>query len=188
MATGKQPSVPEEGRSDPTELRSSPHAVVADVTGLDEARELIELLELNDIPPGSISLVGAETKDPRHDGQASDVAESKAFAELAKSTILGGSIGIVVGALLGLLMAYLIPDLSSLWGAVMGGLFGAGTGGAAGGMSVAKYSSPAWDETYQVDDDRHIQVAVHHRDKEVVDRSDEVMRGHVGDRIARLDS
>lgn len=188
MEAGQPQSVPEEGRSDLTELRSSPHAVMADVTGLDDARELIELLELNDIPPGSISLVGVETKDPRHDGQVSDVAESKAFAEVAKSTILGGSIGIVVGALLGLLMAYLIPDLSWSWGAVIGGLFGAGTGGAAGGMSIAKYSSPAWDETYQVDDDRQIQVAVHHRDKEVVDKSAEVMRGHVGDRVARLDN
>lgn len=188
MVNRPQPSVPEEGRSDPAELKASPHAVVADVAGLDDARALIEQLELNDIPPGSISLVGAHGKDPRHEEKASDVAESKAFADVAKSTILGGSIGILMGSVLGLLMAYLIQDLSWFWGAFVGGLFGAGAGGAAGGMSIAKYSSPAWDETYQVEEDRQIQVAVHHRERSVVDRSDEVMRGHVGDRVTRLDS
>lgn len=179
--------VPQEGRASMESIEQSPHLVFADVEDLDVARSLIEELELNGVPSVSIELLGAETKDPREPSRESDVAESRAFADVAKSTIIGGSLGIVIGSLLGLLMAYLIPDLTAAWGALMGGLFGAGIGGAAGGISIVKYSSPAWDETYQVEDDATPRVAVHHADEEIVDRSEEMMRRHVGEGVTRHD-
>ena len=162
--------------------------MIADVEGLDAARLLIEDLEKHGTPSVSIELVGAATKDPGSPGRESDVAESDAFADLSKSTIVGGSLGIVIGGLLGLLMAYLIPGLTWPWGAVIGGLFGAGVGGAAGGMSVAKYSSPAWDETYQVEDSGRLRVAVHHADEEVVEEAEETMARHAVGRIERSGS
>jgi F0F1-type ATP synthase assembly protein I len=176
------------GRADYSAMQQAPHSVIASVADLDQARRLIEDLENHGIPTPAIALLGATTKDPSHPKRESDVAESAAFAQLAKSVIIGGMAGILVGAMLGLLMASLIADLETGWGLVMGGVFGAGVGGAAGGISVAKYSSPAWDETYQVDDEAgDLAVAVHHVDREVVDRAEEIVERHPTEGVTRPD-
>jgi F0F1-type ATP synthase assembly protein I len=175
------------GRADHSAMEQAPHSVIASVDGLDQARRLIEDLEDHGIPTPAIALLGATTKDPSHSDRESDIAESDAFAQLAKSVIIGGMAGIVVGALLGLLLASVIADLETAWGLVMGGVFGAGVGGAAGGISVAKYSSPAWDETYQVDASGDLAVAVHHVDREIVDSAEEVIGRHQTEKIVRHD-
>jgi hypothetical protein len=166
-------------------MEQAPHSVIASVGGLDQARRLIEDLENHGIPTPAIALLGATTKDPGHAGRESDIAESDALAQLAKSVIVGGMAGILVGATLGLLLAGVIPDLETGWGLVMGGVFGAGVGGAAGGISVAKYSSPAWDETYQVDEAGDLAVAVHHVDREIVDEAEEIIERHPTEKVVR---
>lgn len=185
--TASNGNEPQQGRSELADLKQSPHYVIADVDDLDSARVLIEDLENHGTPTVAIELLGAHTKDPKSEDRESDVAESKAFADVSKSTIVGGVAGIVIGGLLGLVMALLIPDLTWPWGVVMGGLFGAGVGGAAGGMSVAKFSSPAWDETYQVEDDSRLRVAVHHAESEVVTAAYEVMERHSPRELERSD-
>jgi F0F1-type ATP synthase assembly protein I len=175
------------GRTDHSAMEQAPHSVIASVDGLDQARRLIEDLENHGIPTPAIELLGASLKDPSHSDRESDIPESDAFAQLAKSVIIGGMAGIVVGALLGLLLASVIADLETGWGLVMGGVFGAGVGGAAGGISVAKYSSPAWDETYQVDAAGDLAVAVHHEDREIVDSAEEIIGRHTAAKIVRPD-
>jgi F0F1-type ATP synthase assembly protein I len=185
----RHPDKPQEvpGRADRSAMRQAPHSVIASVADLDQARRLIEDLENHGIPTPAIALLGAKTKDPDHADRESDVAESDAFAQLAKSVIIGGMAGILVGAMLGLLLASVIADLATGWGLVMGGVFGAGVGGAAGGISVAKYSSPAWDETYQVEEAGDLAVGIHHVDQEVVDRAEEIIGRHRAERVVRPD-
>jgi len=181
-------AVPEMGRVAWAEIAGAPHAVVIEVPDLDAARALIEDLENRGIPSNAIALVDAHTKDQSPDDTESDVvAESGAFASLSKSVIGGGFLGMLVGGLLGFLMTLLIPDLEWYWGVVIGGVFGAGVGGAAGGISVAKYSSPAWDETYQVEDEPTVKVAVHHAEAEVVDEAETVMQREVDGEVERFD-
>jgi hypothetical protein len=175
------------GRADYSAMRQAPHSVIASVGDLDQSRRLIEDLENHGIPTPAIALLGATTKDPSHPNRESDVAESDAFGQLAKSVIIGGMVGILIGAVLGLLLASMIADLETAWGLVMGGVFGAGVGGAAGGISVAKYSSPAWDETYQIEEAGDLAVAVHHADREIVDRAEEIMGRHPTERVTRPD-
>lgn len=172
---------PEQGRAERAEIADAPWAVVADVPDIEAARALIEDLEKQGVPTTSIKLLDAETKDPQRDDTESDVAESAAFAKLSKSVLVGGGLGIALGSALGVLLALMIPDLVWYWGVIIGGLFGAAVGGAAGGMSVAKYSSPAWDETYQVEDARSVKVAVHQSEAEIVDNAESVMRRHIDD-------
>jgi hypothetical protein len=170
---------PEQGRAEWDEVAAAPHAVVGDVPDIEGARLLIEALEKQGIPANAIELLEAETKDPKKDTAKTDVADAKALGSLAKSVIVGGVLGLIIGGLLGALVSLLIINLEWYWGALMVALFGAAVGGAAGGMSVAKYSSPAWDETYQVEDDPRIKVAVHHSEPEVVDDAEAVMEQHV---------
>lgn len=186
MDAERDEPAPELGRAEWDEITDAPHAVVGEAPDIEAARRLIEDLENHGIPANAIELLETETKDPRAHDAESDVVESPAFANLSKSVVVGGTLGIVLGGLLGLLMSYLVPDLAWYWGATLGGLFGAAVGGAAGGMSVAKYSSPAWDETYQVEDTPEVKVAVHHSDPEVVEIAWSGMSRHV-DNVKRLD-
>lgn len=181
-------NTPEGGRADLSEISEAPHAAVALVSHLDDARALIEDLERQGVPANSIELVGVKTKEPRHDDAGSGVAESDALASLSKSAVAGGAAGILLGGLLGLAMSLLIPDLAWYWGVLIGALFGAGVGGTAGGISVAKYSSPAWDETYQVEEDESVRVAVHNADPDVVDRAMTVMNRHDPTELERYDN
>lgn len=188
MDAERHDPAPETGRVAWAEIADAPHAVVAEVPDLDTARALIEALENSGTPANAIALVDAHTKDPSRDDTESEVvAESGAFASLSKSVIVGGLLGMLAGGLLGFLMTLLIPDLEWYWGVVIGGVFGAGVGGAAGGISVAKYSSPAWDETYQVEDEPTVRVAVHHAGAEVVDEAETVMQRHVDGEVQRFD-
>jgi len=187
MDAERHDPTPETGRIAWAEIADAPHAVVADVPDLETARALIEALENSGTPANAIALVDAHTKDPSRSATENEaVAESGAFASLSKSVIVGGLIGMIVGGLLGLLMTLLTPDLEWYWSVVIGGVFGAGVGGAAGGISVAKYSSPAWDETYQVEDEPSVTVAVHHAEAEVVDEAESVMQRHDGE-VERFD-
>lgn len=186
MNAHDRPEVPEEGRADLSELADAPYSVVCDVTDLDMARRLIEDLEEHDIPAHSIELVGAATKEAPDPDAGSAVADSRAFWALSRSTIAGGLVGLVIGALLGVSMAGLISGLSWPWGLVMGAVFGAGVGLAAGGMSIAKYSSPAWDETHEVEEADDLRVGVHHANVDVIDTAEMVMGRHTSGRINRM--
>jgi hypothetical protein len=176
----------ESGRLSWAEIEQSPHAVVGYVPNLADARALIEGLENQDIPSHAIGLVDAETKHPGERTE-SDIAESRAFASLAKSVIAGGAYGALIGVILGAGLSFFVADLAWYWGGLMGGIFGSAVGGAAGGMSVAKYSSPAWDETHQVRDDSPVKVAVHHARPEVVDQAEQIMGSYVHRPVERLD-
>lgn len=177
--------VPQEGRADLSEMEEAPHSVVCDVDGLEVARLVIEDLEEHGIPANAIELIGAETKDSPAPDTVEAVAESGAFWALSRSTIVGGLVGLVVGALLGLPVASLIPGLTLPWGMVMRGLFGAAVGGTAGGISVAKYSSPAWDETHEVEETKELQLGVHHVDLDVINAAATVMERHVSGEVRR---
>ncbi|CAN5809075.1 hypothetical protein BH23ACT5_BH23ACT5_08060 [soil metagenome] len=159
-----------------TELDDTPYAVVATVDDMDTARVIVEDLEEHGVPPRSISLLG-ETVEPATARSRNDV-ESGAFSKLAKSVIAGGAVGAVVGALIGAVVGLAFPDATLLLSAGLGAVFGAGVGGAAGGMSVAKYSSRAWDETYESVEGGVIAVGVDHADSGVIDAAEEVMRRH----------
>lgn len=171
--------VPEEGRATFEEIEAATHSVIGDVADAEQARVVVEDLENSGVPTTSIELVGAESKESPDPGSKSDIPESDAFANLSKSTIVGGGVGVVAGALLGLLLSFLIPALGPVWGLVLGAIFGGAVGGAAGGMSVAKYGSPAWSETYQVEEGQRMGVAVHHASAEVVRKAEEVMTRHL---------
>lgn len=173
------PDEPEEGTATPEEIEAAIHSVTVDVPDVEQARAVVESLEKNGVPTTSIELVGAETEQPHRPGTQSDLPDSEAFTSLSKSTIVGGAIGIVVGALLGLAVSAMIPALGAVWGLMLGGVFGAAVGGAAGGMSVARYGSRAWSETYQVKEEQRLQVAVHHASADVVAKAEEVMSTHV---------
>jgi hypothetical protein len=176
---GEHDPVPQSGRTNPDAVENSPFAVVAEVERIQSARQVVEDLEEHGIPTTAISLLGVETKDPERPGRASDVAESRAFASVSKSTIAGGAGGAVIGAVLGIAMvAFAVPDLGWAWGAVLGAIFGSAIGGAAGGMSVAKYSSPAWHETYQTAEAGHPSVVVSHGEEAVIRSAAEVMSRH----------
>jgi hypothetical protein len=101
--------------------------------------------------------------------------DREAFSSVSKSTITGGIIGIVSGVVLGLLASLSIPALEPVWGMLLGAVFGAAIGGAAGGMSVAKYGSRAWTESFEVEEEQPLQVAVHNRSAEVVAKAEELM-------------
>jgi hypothetical protein len=179
MRHGDNEAAPQSGRSDPTDLQNAPFAVVATVIDIQSARRVVEDLEEHGIPTPAISLLGVKTKDPARPGRASDVAESRAFASVSKSTIAGGAAGAALGAILGIAMvAFAVPELGWAWGAVLGAIFGSGIGGAAGGMSVAKYSSPAWAETYQTTEAGEPSVVVSHRDEAIIESASEVMSRH----------
>lgn len=176
----------QEERASHSEIADAPHGVVASVDGTQSARALIEDLEDHGIPSGAIELLGARAKDTERGGTQTQVAESRAFSDLARSSTLGGAIGTLFGGLLGLLMALIIADLTWPWGLVIGGAFGVLIGGAVGGMSVAKYASPAWDETFQVEDRPGLEVAAHHASADVVDEAESVMARHVDGGVRRL--
>jgi hypothetical protein len=92
--------------------------------------------------------------------------------------IVGGALGIVAGALLGVVVAAILPGVSFLLACGLAAIFGAGVGGAAGGMSVAKYNSPAWTETYETVEEGQVAVGVHHAESSVVDSAEEVLERH----------
>lgn len=169
------------------DLAAAPYGVVGSLADLETARVLIQDLEEHGVPPGSIGLLGAVAKDADVPGRESELAESEALGQVGRSAIAGGAVGAVVGAVLGALATVILPDLSLLAAAGLGAVFGAAVGGAAGGMSVAKYSSPAWQETYQTEEDGRVKVAVHHVEAKVVDAAEEVMRRHPVLAVSRLE-
>lgn len=189
MESGRRPEfeeVPHEGRANKAEMEKAPHSVMADVDDLQMARRLIEDLEEHDIPANAIELIGAETKDAPDPDSDEAVAESGAVRALFRSIVAGGLVGLAVGGLLGLAMAWLIPGLSWSWGLAVGALFGLAVGATAGGMSVAKYSSPAWNETHEVEETKNVQVAVHHADVDVINTAETVLERHATGEVKRL--
>ncbi|HJQ77601.1 MAG TPA: hypothetical protein VJ948_10130 [Acidimicrobiia bacterium] len=171
--------VPEEGRATFEEVEAASHSVIGQVADSEQARVIVEDLENSGVPTTSIELVGAEGKEASGPDEGSDIPDSDAFTNLSKSTIVGAGVGIIAGALLGLVLSLLIPPMGPVWGLVLGGIFGAAVGGAAGGMSVAKYGSRAWNETYQIEEEQRLAVAVHHASAEVVRKAEEVMGRHL---------
>ncbi|HWB89503.1 MAG TPA: hypothetical protein VG872_09905 [Acidimicrobiia bacterium] len=169
------PEQPEQGRATFEEMQEAAHSVIADVDDVAQARALIESLEKGGVPTTSIELVGAETREPGGRAKESELPDREAFSSVSKSTITGGIIGIVSGVVLGLLASLSIPALEPVWGMLLGAVFGAAIGGAAGGMSVAKYGSRAWTESFEVEEEQPLQVAVHNRSAEVVAKAEELM-------------
>lgn len=177
---------PQMGRADVSEMGQTPHAVICDVDSLEAARDLIQDLENRDIPANAIELIGVESKQSPGPESSEAVVESGAVSSLTRSMVRGGLIGLVSGAVIGLVMAWFINGLPLPWGLVIGGLFGVGVGGVAGGMSVAKYSSPAWDETYEVEETDQVRVGVHHADVDVIETAEKVMEAGASRRVTRL--
>lgn len=178
--------VPELGRADISEIEKAPYSALGEVDDVATARHLVETLEEHGVPANAIELVGAETKDSPDPDTSHAVGESRAFRSLFRSVLAGGLVGLGVGGLLGTLAAFLIPGLVWPWGLLVGAIFGSAAGGVAGGMSVAKYASPAWDETYAIEESPELQVAVHHSDADVVDMAAEVMEPFVRGPVDRL--
>lgn len=171
------------------EFLASDHAVVATTSEMDTARRLIEDLEEHGIPPVSIALMGAAPGGSMDDTEPGGEAETEALNDLAKSVVTGGGIGAVAGAVLGAIVALAIAGINFLLAAALGALFGSAVGGAAGGMSVAKYNSPARTETFEtVAQGGDVSVGVHHADRSVVDAAAEVMGRHDLDSVVRHDT
>lgn len=156
-------------------LSHGPYSVVAVMEDLDSARLLMEELEQQGVPPGSILLEGPTP--PEDDGARQEMPESSAFSDVSRSTVGGAVIGSVVGGVLGALLTIPFPELGLFWAIVFGAIFGGGIGLAAGGMAVAKFNSPAWRESYTTAQpgDR-IFVGVHAEDPRVVESAEELMR------------
>lgn len=159
------------------------HGVVAELSDLETARDLIEDLEEQGTPPQAIALLGPDSED-REEG---DMPESEAIGDTAKSAAAGGAGGAIVGGVLGSIVPLAIPGIGPVIAAGLGAVFGAGVGGAAGGMSVAKYNSPAWEETFQTVKRGRFAVGVHHADEEIATAAEEVMRRYEGTSISRFD-
>lgn len=156
-------------------LPAGPRSVVAVMPDLGSARLLMEKLEQHGVPPGSIGMEGAVPAD--EDEAQGEMPESSAISDVSRSTVGGFAAGAVVGGLLGALLTIPFPGLGLFWAVVLGVIFGGGIGLAAGGMAVAKFSSPAWRETYETARrDEHISVGVRHDDPEVVASAEELMR------------
>lgn len=151
-------------------------SVVASVVDMDGARLLVEALEEEGVPPGSIALLGQTA--PEEDTANEEMPESGAFMDVTKSAIAGGAAGAVAGAVLGWLASLAIGDLGLVLAVVLGAIFGAGIGGSAGGMAVAKYNSPAWRESYETVDGGAVSVGVHDGDSSVIDLAYEIMERH----------
>ena len=189
MATeGNQP-IPgsTHGEKAERDLAAAPRAVVAAVPDLGEARTLIQDLEEHGVPPVSIGLLGAEDEDTGVPDAESGSTEKEALGQVAKSAMAGGAVGLVVGGVIGGLASLALPDVGVLLAAVAGAVFGAGVGGAAGGMSVVKYASPAWQQTYQNKEGGQLAVAVHHPDPTVLGAAEEIMHRHPVVRVTRFD-
>lgn len=165
------------------EMGDATHAVVASVDDMEAARMLVEDLEEHGVPPGSISLLG-ETGEPAS-AKKRDEVEAGAFSELTRSVIAGAAVGAVAGALVGIVVGLILPDANLLVAAALGAIPGAAVGGAAGGMSVAKYASPAWNETYETVQRGVIAVGVEHGDGDVVATAEEVMARHATRDVSR---
>lgn len=167
-------------QSEPANLanvKDAPFSVVAELHDVQAARVVVEDLEEHGIPTSAISLQGVETDSPGPAGR--NPPESRAFASVSKSVIVGGAGGAAVGALLGIAMvAFAVPELGWAWGAALGALFGSAIGGAAGGMSVVKYASPAWQESYQAADTEEPFVVVSHAEESVIDSAAEIISRH----------
>jgi len=157
--------------------------VVAEVADLEAARELIQALEGHGTPPGAIGLLGPDSGEQAE----GDTPEAEAIGEAAKSAAAGGIGGALVGGVLGSIVPLAIPGIGPVLAAGLGAIFGAGVGGTAGGMSVAKYNSPAWEETFLTVKRGRFAVSVHHADADVVASAEEIMRrGAVGP-VSRFD-
>lgn len=157
------------------------YGVVAEISDLDTARDVIEDLEEHGTPPEAIALLGPDSDHQPQD----DMPEAEAIGDTAKSAAAGGAGGALVGGVLGSLVPLAIPGIGPVIAAGLGAIFGAGVGGAAGGMSVAKYNSPAWEETFQTVKRGRFAVGVHHADPEIVETAEEVM-GRYGS-VSRFD-
>ncbi len=162
------------------EMIDAPHAVVAAVTDIEAARAVVEDLEKQGIPPDAIGLIGAASDE------RSDVPDSEAFSDLGKSVTAGGAGGALIGGVLGSLVTLAIPGVGVVVAAGLGAVFGAAVGGAAGGITVTKYASPAWMETFETVERGEVAVGVHHADGSVVDDAQTVMEGHDVSRISRF--
>lgn len=167
-------------------LPHGPYSVVAVMEDLDSARLLMEELEQQGVPPGSIGLEGPTP--PEHDEAPEEMPESSAFSDVSRSTVGGAVIGAVVGGILGAVLTIPFPELGLFWAMVLGAIFGGGIGLAAGGMAVAKFNSPAWRESYATAQpgDR-VSVGVHAQDPRVVESAAELMRQSDALEVRRLD-
>lgn len=162
------------------------YSVMAVMEDLGSARLLMEELEQHGVPPGSIDLEGASP--PESDGAQDEMPESSAFSDVTRSTLGGAVVGSAVGGILGALLTIPFPDLGLFWAILFGAIFGGGVGLAAGGMAVAKFSSPAWRESYETaQEGGRVSVRVHAENPRVVESAAELMRRNDALEVRRLD-
>lgn len=168
------------------QLPPGPYSVMAVMEDLASARLLMEELEQEGVPPGSIGLEGPTP--PEENGARQEMPETSAFSDVSRSTVGGGVIGSVVGGILGGLLTIPFPELGPFWAIVLGVIFGGGIGIAAGGMAVAKFNSPAWRESYETaQTGERVTVGVHAEDLAIVESATELMRQSDALEVRRLD-
>lgn len=160
------------------EFLEAPHSVVASTAEMSVARALIEDLEEHGVPPRAIALIGAAPGGSMDDTTPGGDAETEAIDDLGRSVAVGGAAGAAAGGVLGSAVTLAIPGVGLVVAAGLGAIFGAGVGGSAGGMSVAKYNSPAWTETFETVERGEVAVGVHHADRSVVDAAAEIIERH----------
>src|SRR5680860_409894 len=89
------------------------HGVVAELSDLETARDLIEDLEEHGTPPEAIALLGPDSGD-REEG------------DMPESAAAGGAGGAIVGGVLGSIVPLAIPGIGPVLAAGLGAVFGAG--------------------------------------------------------------
>lgn len=179
-------NIEEDGRADMADMEEASHSVLGELESREAATQLVEDLEEHGVPTNAIHLVGGETKESPDPDTKDSVVEARAFGAIARSAFVGAVLGLAAGAALGLLGALLTQGFPWPWGLVGGGVFGTAAGGVAGGMSVAKYSSPAWNATQEIEQTSQIGVGVLHADPEVIETAADVMERHVRGDVTRL--
>ena len=153
---------------------------VAWMDSLDAARNLIETLEEDGVPPRTIDLDGNT-----EESESGFRTERKVFSKTAKRILGYGSVGALAGILLGVVGAGSVA-VGSAVAAMLGAVFGFAVGGTIGGLSVLKYNSPAWAQTYETVADGPVRVTVTAPDAELVQRAAVLM--DAADDVRRVDA
>ena len=131
------------------------HNVVGAFPDIEAARAAILALEQAGTEPRAISLLGAW---PDHDRHRSPVIM---YRRMTVATLLGATVAGMLG--------FAVFGGSWMWaiaGAIVGGTIGAITG-----WALAMGVSPAWQETFMVDEDGTVAVGVHSEDPDEISRA-----------------
>lgn len=150
----------------------APHNVVAAVSGLDDARVVIEALEHAGIEAAHISLLGAQKA--ADDSEVSPEAHEEAGQEVEHGSLAGAAVGAGVAGLTGAAIG--IPGVGPLVAGGLWAVFGASVGAAIGGVSSLGLSR-AWEQTFETVKAGNVAVGVHSDDAGEVTSALEVMEG-----------